>query len=445
MFIINNINNNFRREVSSICQHRYLLGTIFSFESFVTRTSIFISILGFVLQGNILTAQVAFSVTAVYTALNPVITILFSISISSLAEVNVSIKRMQKFLNCEEIGEEKEVDKVLDKRTLLINGMDEKSLHSIPQVVLDNVFAKWTQEANGDTLKDISISVTKSQLVAVIGPVGSGKSSLFHVILKELPTVSGSIRIDGELSYSSQEAWLFNGSVRQNIIFGEEYDEERYKEVVKVCALESDFDLFPFGDRTLVGEKGKALSGGQKTRINLARCIYRKADIYLLDDPLSAVDARVGKQLYEQCIKRFLKDKICILSTHQLQYLTNADSIIILNDGTIELQGTYQELQTSGLDFAKLLHEFNIVEEEDVEKKKVKSRQNSETVEDVTENEEETPKIEKELIERGTIKAKVYGEYFKSGGNWFMILTLVLSFLMSQSSANGGEYFLSYW
>lgn len=446
MFIINDINDNFRREVSSIRQHRYLLGTIFSFESFVTRTSIFISILGFVLQGNILTAQVAFSVAAVYTALNPVITILFSISISSLAEVNVSIKRMQKFLNCEEIGETKAVDKALDKRILLINGMDEKLFHSIPKVVLENVCAKWTQEANGDTLKDISVSVTKSQLVAVIGPVGSGKSSLFHVILKELPTISGNIRVDGELSYSSQEAWLFNGSVRQNIIFGEEYDEERYKEVVKVCALESDFDLFPFGDRTLVGEKGKALSGGQKARINLARCIYKKADIYLLDDPLSAVDAKVGKQLYEQCIKRFLKDKVCILSTHQLQYLTNADSIIILKDGKIELQGTYQELQTSGLDFAKLLHEFNVVEEEDNEKKKVKSRQNSETVEDVTENEEEqTPKIEKELVERGTIKAKVYGEYFKSGGNWLMILTLVLSFLMSQSSANGGEYFLSYW
>lgn len=393
-----------------------------------------------------MTAQIAFSVAAVYTALNPVITILFSISISSLAEVNVSIKRMQKFMSYEEIEAAKAVDKALDNRKLLINGVDEKKPHSNPKVVLENVCAKWTQEANEDTLKNISVNVTKSQLVAVIGPVGSGKSSLFHVVLKELPTVSGNIRIDGKISYSSQEAWLFNGSVRQNILFGEEYDEERYKEVVKVCALESDFELFPFGDRTLVGEKGKALSGGQKARINLARCVYRKADIYLLDDPLSAVDAKVGKQLYEQCIKQFLKDKICILSTHQLQYLTNADSIIILKEGKIEIEGTYQKLQTSGLDFAELLQEFNAVEEEESEKKKVKSRQNSETVEDVEESEDgETPIIEKELMERGTIKAKIYGEYFKSGGNWLMILTLVLSFLMSQSSANGGEYFLSYW
>lgn len=436
----------FRREVNSIRQHRYLLGTIFSFESFVTRTSIFISILGFVLQGNILTAQIAFSVAAVYTALNPVITILFSISISSLAEVNVSIKRMQKFMSYEEIETLRITSNSFANCKLLEHEKKELKTETNPKVILENVNAKWSQEANDDTLKNVSISITKSQLVAVIGPVGSGKSSLFHVILNELPTTGGIIHVNGNLSYSSQEAWLFNGSVKQNIIFCEVYDEERYKEVVKVCALESDFELLPFGDRTLVGEKGKTLSGGQKARINLARCVYRKADIYLLDDPLSAVDAKVGKHLYEQCIKEFLKDKICILSTHQLQYLTNADKIIILKEGKIEIEGNYEDLRTSGLDFAKLLQEFNSTDEEDAEKMKIKSRQNSESAEKLNESDDEDiPEIEKEFMGKGTIKAKVYGEYFKSGGNWFMILTLALLFLMSQLSANGGEYFLSYW
>lgn len=393
-----------------------------------------------------MTAQIAFSVAAVYTALNPVITILFSISISSLAEVNVSIKRMQKFMSYEEIETAKTIDLPLGASKTAINGVNESKPNVLPKVILNNVSAKWSLEATDNTLKNVTLDVTKSQLVAVIGPVGSGKSSLFHVILKELPITSGTIRIDGRISYSPQEAWLFNGSVKQNILFGEDYDEEHYKQVVKVCALEPDFELLPFGDRTLVGEKGKALSGGQKARINLARCIYKKADIYLLDDPLSAVDAKVGKQLYEQCIKQFLKDKICILSTHQLQHLKNADKIIILKEGGIEIEGTYQELQTSGLDFAKVLQEFSSAEDEESEKRKMKSRQNSETVEQVNEDEdEETPKIVKEVMGRGTIKAKVYGEYFRSGGNWLMILTLVLTFLMSQSSANGGEYFLSYW
>lgn len=358
-------------------------------------------------------------------------------------------------MNYDEVETRNPICSSIDNRNnILLNGFAEKKSHTNPKVILENVYAKWTQGTNEDTLKNISTSITQNQLVAVIGPVGSGKSSLFHVILKELPTISGAVCVEGKISYSSQEAWLFNNSIRNNIIFGDNYDEERYKEVVKVCALEADLELFPFGDRTLVGEKGKALSGGQKARINLARCIYRKADIYLLDDPLSAVDAKVGKQLYEECIKKFLKDKICILITHQLQYLTNSDKIIILKEGKIEIEGTYQELQNCGLDFAKLLQEYNVVdeddeeEEKDSEKKKIKLRQNSENVEEINENEEgeeNAPSIEKELMEKGTIKAKVYGEYFKSGGNWIMILTLVLSFFMSQTSANGGEYFLSYW
>lgn len=137
----------------------------------------------------------------------------------------------------------------------------------------------------------------------------------------------------------------------QNILFGEEYEESRYNRVVEVCALKSDFALFPYGDKTLVGEKGKLLSGGQKARINLARCIYKKADIYLLDDPLSAVDANVGKHLYEICIQQFLKDNMRILVTHQLQYLQSADVIVIMNDGQIQVEGNYKELQSSGVNF----------------------------------------------------------------------------------------------
>lgn len=167
----------------------------------------------------------------------------------------------------------------------------------------------------------------------MIGPVGSGKSSLFHVILQELPLVEGTLKVNGAISYASQEPWLFAGSVRQNILFGQPMDKLRYKTVVKKCALERDFSLLPYGDKTIVGDRGVSLSGGQRARINLARAVYKQADIYLLDDPLSAVDTHVGKELFEQCITGYLKNKTVILVTHQIQYLQEVDHILYLEDG----------------------------------------------------------------------------------------------------------------
>ncbi|CAG2066994.1 unnamed protein product, partial [Timema podura] len=159
----------------------------------------------------------------------------------------------------------------------------------------------------------------------------------------------------GEVSYASQEPWLFVGTVRQNILFGQPYQPKRYKEVVRACALTRDLELFPNGDKTLVGERGVSLSGGQRARINLARAVYRDADIYLLDDPLSAVDTHVGRHLFEECVDTYLTKKIRILVTHQLQYLKEVDLIVILNNGQIEAQGTFQQLQESKFNFAQLL------------------------------------------------------------------------------------------
>lgn len=143
--------------------------------------------------------------------------------------------------------------------------------------------------------------------------------------------ISGNIEINGSLSYVSQEPWVFAATIRQNIIFGAPYDKTRYNEIVHVCALEKDFKQFPNGDLTIVGDRGASLSGGQKARINLARAVYRNTDIYLFDDPLSAVDIHVSKHLYEECINRFLANKTRILVTYQVHYLKNVDHIIILN------------------------------------------------------------------------------------------------------------------
>lgn len=204
---------------------------------------------------------------------------------------------------------------------------------------MKDVTAKWNDNLVENTLTKVTLTVRPGKLLAVIGPVGSGKSSLFHAILKELPLKEGCVEVNGTISYASQEPWLFAGSIRQNILFGLPMDEERYKKVIQVCSLERDFSLLPYGDRTIVGDRGISLSGGQKARVNLARAVYKDADVYLLDDPLSAVDTHVGKELFTNCVAGFLKDKTCILVTHQLQYLKDVDHIIILEDGIVKAEG----------------------------------------------------------------------------------------------------------
>lgn len=201
-------------------------------------------------------------------------------------------------------------------------------------VKLTGVTARWKTDAEHaeNTLSDVTLAVGSEQLVAVIGPVGAGKTSLLHVILKELPVSSGRVDVSGRVSYASQEPWLFAGSVRQNILFGQAFDRDRYNRVVAVCALKRDFQLLPYGDKTVVGERGVSLSGGQRARINLARAVYVDADVYLLDDPLSAVDAHVGRHLFDDCVRDFLRHKACILVTHQLQYLKNLDHILVINN-----------------------------------------------------------------------------------------------------------------
>lgn len=211
---------------------------------------------------------------------------------------------------------------------------------------LETATAVWdrneTRQMNG--IFEMSVEM-KPGLCAIVGQVGSSKSTLLNVILGELALNVGSITVNGSISYASQEPWIFEGSVRNNIVFVENFDEQRYNEVVEVCALERDFKLLPQGDATIVGEQGSSLSGGQKARVNLARAIYKQSDIYLLDDPLSAVDTHVGKHIFEKCIKGFLSDKICVLVTHQLQYLKNVQHVVLLNGGKIEAHGPFKTLQ----------------------------------------------------------------------------------------------------
>lgn len=156
-------------------------------------------------------------------------------------------------------------------------------------VKMSHLTAKWEPSQSENTLEDVNLEIQKGKIYAIIGMVGAGKSSFLSAILGEIEVTGGHVKVNGSLSYAGQEAWVFGSTVRQNILFGQPYDRQLYQKVVKACSLQRDFKQFPQGDQTVVGERGSSLSGGQKARINLARSLYRQADIYLLDDPLSAV------------------------------------------------------------------------------------------------------------------------------------------------------------
>jgi ATP-binding cassette subfamily C (CFTR/MRP) protein 4 len=262
----------------------------------------------YALLGNFLTAQKAFVVTAYYNVLRQTMTVFFPQAIGMLAEAVVSVGRLEKFMLYDELD-----------RDFQSAPKKSNDLLQEPGIVMEKVCAKWKGESSEMTLSNVNLRVQPTTKVCVIGKVGAGKSSLIQAILGELSIESGKIEVNGKISYASQEPWLFSGSVKQNIIFGLPVDKHRYRAVIKACSLVRDFELWPDGDKTIVGERGVSLSGGQKARINLARAVYRDADIYLLDDPLSAVDAHVGRHLFDNCIKTYLKDKLVILVTHQLQ------------------------------------------------------------------------------------------------------------------------------
>ena len=232
------------------------------------------------------------------------------------------------------------------KPTLIsVQKRDEVSQHIQPHVSLADVSCFWNSASGRPALQNVSLRATRGQLVGITGPVGSGKTSLLMSLLGELPVFSGEVSCIGKLAYVSQTPWVYSGTVRENIIFGMPFIEEKYNKVIEVCDLEKDFQSFPKRDLTEIGQRGVILSGGQRARVSLARAIYSDADIYLLDDPLSAVDAKVGKHMFDRCIKEFLAQRVRILVTHQLQVLKHTDNIVMLQNGSIVFQGNYQHME----------------------------------------------------------------------------------------------------
>ncbi|CAN8257543.1 unnamed protein product [Cochlearia groenlandica] len=261
--------------------------------------------------------------------------------VSMMAQTKVSLDRISGFLQEEELQE--------DATIILSQGMSETSME-----IKDGCFS-WDPSWVRPTLFGINLKVNKGMRVAVCGVVGSGKSSFLSCILGEIPKISGEVRICGSAAYVSQSAWIQSGNIEENILFGSPMDKPKYKNVIHACSLKRDLELFSHGDKTIIGDRGINLSGGQKQRVQLARALYQDADVYLLDDPFSAVDAHTGSELFKEYILTALADKTVIFVTHQVEFLPATDLILVLRDGQIIQSGKYEELLQAGTDFLSLV------------------------------------------------------------------------------------------
>ncbi|KAG0022642.1 hypothetical protein BGZ80_011587 [Entomortierella chlamydospora] len=218
----------------------------------------------------------------------------------------------------------------------------------------------WDDGNSGPVLSGINLKIKRGEVVAIVGDVGSGKSSLIAALLGQIrQTGSGpKLKLYGKSSYVPRKAWMINANIRENIVFGKDFEQERYDTVIKVCALERDLTLLSHGDMTEIGERGSNLSGDQKQRVSFARAVYQKSDIILLDDPLSAVDQNVGKHIFDQCIRGYLSDRTVIIAIHQLEYLHRCDKIVMLRDGKIAYQGSFEELMSNEPSFNTLINTY---------------------------------------------------------------------------------------
>ncbi|XP_022822572.1 multidrug resistance-associated protein 4-like [Spodoptera litura] len=470
-----------------------ILRTVFlGFMMFTERAALFFTVLTYVLLGNVMSANVFYPLQQFMSAAQVNITLILPMVLSFTAELFVSLGRVEKFLLLEDRpdlkGHPEETSSNLF-RNLSVDGIPETngsvrplSYHrksdalpaepgseiqlKVPKftrsvsyqedtaLVLHDVSASWTGDPNMMALKNISMRLRKGKLCAIIGAVGSGKSSILQLLLKELPSATGTISIYGKMSYACQEAWLFPSTVRENILFGLPFEPGKYKKVCRVCALEKDFKQFPYGDQTLVGERGVSLSGGQRARINLARAVYREADIYLLDDPLSAVDANVGRQLFEGCINGYLRGRTRILVTHQIHFLKAADYIVVLNEGRIENMGTFDELVSSGKEFSMMLAQLQEGKDKDAESVGSRSIEEKDkpalkTMISVNEGEElqefEAQKMKEEERQSGNLRWEVISAYFRSGGNVCFILFALLVVVLATACAASVDYWVSFW
>ena len=272
--------------------------------------------------------------------------------ITSIIEATVAVARLTSFFTAEEL----QPDAVLIKAPAVNRG-DET-------VRVRGATFTWNRNESRNCLEDIDFSIRKGELSCIVGRVGSGKTSFLEAILGDIWKIRGEVVVHGTTAYVAQQAWVMNASLKENIVFGHRWDPQFYERTIQACALTDDLKTLPDGDSTEVGERGISLSGGQKARLTLARAVYARADVYLLDDCLSAVDQHVGRHLIDNVFgsRGLLAGKTRILATNSIPVLQEADFVTLIRDGNIIEKGSYQQLIAMKGEVASFIKTSNIEE-----------------------------------------------------------------------------------
>ncbi|KAI9096017.1 hypothetical protein K1719_026164 [Acacia pycnantha] len=426
-------------------RHAQLLSALNSFMLNSIPVLVTITTFGvFTLLGGDLTPARAFTSLSLFAVLRFPLNMLPSL-LSQAVNANVSLHRLQELFVAEE--------RILKPNPPLVPGL--------PAISIQNGYFSWDTKMENPVLSDINLEIPIGSLVAIVGGTGQGKTSLVSAMIGELPPLANANAIiRGTVAYVPQISWIFNATVRENILFGSKFEYERYQKVIDVTALQHDINLLPGRDFTEIGERGVNISGGQKQRVSLARAVYSNSDVYIFDDPLSALDSHVAQTVFKRCIKEELQGKTRILVTNQLHFLPQVDHIILIREGVIEEQGTFEKLSRSGPQFQKLMENAGKMEEK-------LNHKNDRDVCDKTNfppatNDAilETPNgtshkkkgksqksmlIKEEERETGVVSWKVLTRYQSALGGLWAVLVLFTCYVMTEILRISSSTWLSVW
>ncbi|KAH7166067.1 P-loop containing nucleoside triphosphate hydrolase protein [Dactylonectria macrodidyma] len=294
-------------------------------------------------------------------------------------------------------------------------------------------------------LHDLSMSVKRNELIAVIGSVGSGKSSLLSALAGDMRKTEGEVVFGSSRAFCPQYAWIQNTTLQKNITFGKPLDKSWYKEVVRACALQADLDMLPNGDQTEIGERGITISGGQKQRLNIARAIYFDADIVLMDDPLSAVDAHVGRHIFDKAILGLLKDKCRILATHQLWVLNRCDRIVWMEGGKIQAIDTFDNLMREHRGFQALMETTAVEDRDEDASKPAEAKADDDSKDKKKKKKKSAALMQQEERATASVPWSVYTAYIGASGSILNAPLVIFVLLLSQGANIMTSLWLSYW
>lgn len=411
-----------------------------------------------------LTPATAYTVLSLFNLIQVPLSIVGHLMVTYV-NAKAGMIRIQRFINCEEketnflkndekielkIGDimiengeffwEKIVEKTIDTINPMLFSKNTKT-RTLPthDRLITDTFNKV------GTIKKINLSMKAGEFFAVIGTIGSGKSSLACCLLNEMIKTKGSLQYAGNIAYVPQSAWLMNATFRENILFYNEYDEIKYQKILNICKLKNDINMLPGGDLTEIGERGVNLSGGQKQRISLARALYHDADIYIIDDVLSALDAHVGKHIYKHVLRGYLRVKTVIFITHALQYIKDADRILVFRNGEICQQGTFSSLNQCAFDseFRKL-SSYQALNNSYLQINSIQSVMKIRCIREKGENIIGGFSLKEEGRTYGLVPMRIYKLYLLSGG-CCLTFTAFMMFFWNQGARFMNDWWLGVW